>query len=43
MQLLGHSDKRLVMDWVAAGNEETWVTKLQTFVDGLNGDSKHHG
>ena len=43
MQLLGHSDKRLVMDWVAAGNEETWVTKLQTFVDGLNGGSKHHG
>ena len=43
MQLLGHSDKRLVMDWVAAGNEETWVTKLQTFVDGLNGGSKHYG
>jgi hypothetical protein len=31
------------MDWVAAGNEETWVTKLQTFVDGLNGGSKHYG
>jgi len=43
MQLLGHSDKCLVMDWVAAGDEETWVTKLQTFVDGLNGSRKHHG
>ena len=43
MQLLGHSDKCLVMDWIAAGDEETWVTKLQTFVDGLNGGRKHHG
>jgi coenzyme F420-reducing hydrogenase delta subunit/ferredoxin len=43
MQLLGRSDKRLVMDWLAAGDEETWARKLQTFVDGLNGDRKHHG
>jgi NADPH-dependent glutamate synthase beta subunit-like oxidoreductase/coenzyme F420-reducing hydrogenase delta subunit len=43
MQLLGHSDKCLVMDWVAAGDEGTWVAKLQTFVEGLNGVRKHHG
>jgi coenzyme F420-reducing hydrogenase delta subunit/NAD-dependent dihydropyrimidine dehydrogenase PreA subunit len=43
MQLLGHSDKCLVMDWIAAGDEETWATKLETFVDGLNGGGKHHG
>jgi coenzyme F420-reducing hydrogenase delta subunit/ferredoxin len=43
MQLLGHSDKCLVMDWVAVGDEETWATKLETFVDGLNGGRKHHG
>jgi NADPH-dependent glutamate synthase beta subunit-like oxidoreductase/coenzyme F420-reducing hydrogenase delta subunit len=43
MQLLGHSDKCLVMDWVGAGDEETWVTKLQTFADGLNGGGEHHG
>ena len=43
MQLLGYSDKCLAMDWVAAGDEETWVTKLQTFVDGLNGGGKYHG
>jgi coenzyme F420-reducing hydrogenase delta subunit/ferredoxin len=43
MQLLGYSDKCLVMDWVAAGDEKSWVTKLQTFVDGLNEDRKHPG
>jgi coenzyme F420-reducing hydrogenase delta subunit len=43
MQLLGHSDKRLVMDWAEADDEETWVTKLQMFVAGLNEGRKHHG
>ena len=43
MQLLGHSDKCLVMDRVLADDEETWVTKLQSFVDGLNRGRKHHG
>ncbi|MGD2185275.1 MAG: FAD-dependent oxidoreductase [Desulfobacterales bacterium] len=43
MQLLGHSGKSLVMDWVAADDEKSWVTKLQAFVDGLNKGMKHHG
>jgi NADPH-dependent glutamate synthase beta subunit-like oxidoreductase/coenzyme F420-reducing hydrogenase delta subunit len=43
MQLLGHSDKCLVMDWAEADDEETWATKLQTFVTGLNESRKHYG
>ena len=43
MQLLGHSDKCLVMDWAVADDEETWLTKLHTFLDGLNRGRKHHG
>ena len=43
MQLLGHSDKCLVLDRVTAGDEKTWVTKLKTFVDGLNGGREPHG
>jgi coenzyme F420-reducing hydrogenase delta subunit len=43
MQLLGHSNKRLVMDRIAADDAKSWVSKIQTFVDGLNGGEQQHG
>ena len=43
MHLLGHSDKCLVMDRFVADDQESWVSKCQTFVDGLNGGGQHHG
>ena len=36
IHVLGYSNKRLQMDWVTAGDGETWVEKVQSFVDGLN-------
>ena len=36
LNLLGYSKKRLQMDRVTAGDGDTWVDKIQTFVDGLN-------
>ncbi len=38
MQLLGHSNKCLVMDRIATDCAESWVSKIQLFMDGLNGD-----
>ena len=43
MHLLGHSDKCLVMDRFAADGQESWLTKCQTFVKGLNGGGQQHG
>jgi coenzyme F420-reducing hydrogenase delta subunit len=43
MQLLGHSNKCLVMDRIAADDAESWVPKIQTFMDGLNGGGQRHG
>jgi coenzyme F420-reducing hydrogenase delta subunit/ferredoxin len=43
MRLLGHSDKRLMMDWVAADDQESWAEKIETFVAGLNRGRKQHG
>ena len=43
MQLLGHSNKRLVMDRIAADDAESWVSKIQTFMDGLNGGGQRYG
>jgi coenzyme F420-reducing hydrogenase delta subunit len=37
LHLLGVSNKRFQMDWVTAGDGDTWVEKAQSFVDGLNG------
>ncbi len=38
IHVLGYSKKRLQMDRVTAGDGETWVEKVQSFVGGLNGD-----
>jgi coenzyme F420-reducing hydrogenase delta subunit len=35
IHLLGYSKKRLQMDRVTAGNGDTWVEKVQSFVKGL--------
>ena len=43
MQLLGYSDKCLVMDHIAAGDADSGVLKIQLFVDGLNGGRQQHG
>ncbi|MGD9151285.1 MAG: hydrogenase iron-sulfur subunit, partial [Desulfobacterales bacterium] len=43
MQLLGHSNKCLVMDRIAADDAESWVSKIQTFMDDLNGGGQQHG
>ena len=37
IRVLGYSKKRLQMDRVTAGDGETWVGKVQSFVTGLNG------
>ena len=37
LHLLGVSNKRLQMDRVTAGDADTWVEKVQSFVDGLSG------
>ena len=37
IHVLGYSKKRLQMDRVSAGDGDTWVEKVQTFVEGLNG------
>jgi coenzyme F420-reducing hydrogenase delta subunit len=38
IHVLGYSKKRLQMDRVTAGDDVTWVEKVQSFVDGLNGE-----
>jgi len=38
--LLGHRDEQFKLDWVAAGEGETFVEKVQSFIDGLNGTGK---
>jgi heterodisulfide reductase subunit A-like polyferredoxin/coenzyme F420-reducing hydrogenase delta subunit len=43
MQLLGHSNKRLVMDRIASDDTQSWVSKIQTFMDGLNGGGQRYG
>ena len=43
MQMLGHSNKCLVMDRIAADAADSWVSKMQIFVDGLNGGRQRHG
>jgi coenzyme F420-reducing hydrogenase delta subunit/thioredoxin reductase/ferredoxin len=43
MQLLGYSDKYLVMDRIAAGDADSWVSKIQLFMDGLNGGRQQQG
>jgi NADPH-dependent glutamate synthase beta subunit-like oxidoreductase/coenzyme F420-reducing hydrogenase delta subunit/Pyruvate/2-oxoacid:ferredoxin oxidoreductase delta subunit len=43
MQLLGYSDRCLVMDRIAAGDADSGVSKIQLFVDGLNGGRQKHG
>jgi len=43
MQLLGHSNKSLVMDQIAADDAESGVSIIQTFMDGLNGGGQRHG
>ncbi len=35
IHLLGYSKKRLQMDRVTAGDGDTWVEKVQSFVEGL--------
>jgi coenzyme F420-reducing hydrogenase delta subunit len=37
IHVLGYSQKRFQMDQVAVGDGESWVKKVQSFVDGLNG------
>ena len=37
IHVLGYTNKRLQMDRVTAGDGETWVEKVQSFVTGLNG------
>jgi coenzyme F420-reducing hydrogenase delta subunit len=37
-RLLGYSSQRLQMDHVDAGDGETWVEKVQSFVVGMNGN-----
>jgi F420-non-reducing hydrogenase iron-sulfur subunit len=37
-RLLGYSDRRLKMDWVAAGDSQAWVENARSFVAELNGD-----
>jgi F420-non-reducing hydrogenase iron-sulfur subunit len=36
--LLGYRDEQLVLDWVAAGEGETFLAKVTGFLAGLNGD-----
>jgi len=36
--LLGYRDEQLKLEWVAAGEGETFATKVQEFVAGLDGD-----
>ena len=36
--LLGYGEAQLKLDWVAAGEGETFAAKVQAFVAGLNGD-----
>ncbi|MGD8655156.1 MAG: FAD-dependent oxidoreductase [Desulfobacterales bacterium] len=43
MQLLGYSNKCLVMDRIAADETESWVSKIQIFMDGLKGSRQQHG
>jgi NADPH-dependent glutamate synthase beta subunit-like oxidoreductase/coenzyme F420-reducing hydrogenase delta subunit len=43
MQLLGYSNKCLVMDRIAADETDAWVSKIQIFMDGLNGGRPQHG
>jgi F420-non-reducing hydrogenase iron-sulfur subunit len=35
--VLGYRDEQLMLDWVAAGEGEDFVEKVQRFVSGLNG------
>jgi coenzyme F420-reducing hydrogenase delta subunit len=39
--LLGYGDQQLQLDWVAAGEGETFAAKVRTFVAGLNGGPRH--
>ncbi|MGD8625738.1 MAG: hydrogenase iron-sulfur subunit [Anaerolineae bacterium] len=36
--LLGYRDEQLKLDWVGAGDGQTFAQKVQSFVAGLNGD-----
>lgn len=36
--LLGYGEAQLRLDWVAAGDGETFADKMRAFVAGLNGD-----
>lgn len=38
LALLGYGDQQLKLDWVIAGEGETFAAKIQDFVVGLNGD-----
>ncbi len=38
IHVLGYSKKRLKMDRVTVGDDLTWVEKVQSFVDELNGE-----
>jgi coenzyme F420-reducing hydrogenase delta subunit len=38
LALLGYGDQQLKLDWVMAGEGETFAAKIQDFVAGLNGD-----
>ena len=37
VKVLGYSDSQFQLDWVAAGEGQELVNKVQRFVDGLNG------
>ena len=38
--VLGYRDEQLKLDWVAAGEGEDFVEKVQRFVSGLNGSQE---
>jgi len=43
IDLLGYREEQFKLDWVAAGEAELFVDKVQRFIDGLNGNRGHDG
>jgi F420-non-reducing hydrogenase iron-sulfur subunit len=38
--LLGYGEEQLKLDWIAAGEGQTFVDKVQSFLAGLNGNQR---
>ena len=43
IDLLGYREEQFKLDWVAAGEANSFVDKVQCFIAGLNGSASHDG